>query len=272
MEGSGPHDERVLDVVEVRTRRSWSADTGRSPRCRSGGRCRSLVAAERRVEGHRAVHVDPHRAGLELARHAMGAANVQRPDAGGEAEAACRWRCATASSSSSNGMTDSTGPKTSFWAMKLLRRDVGEDGRREEEAVGQAVGIGALAAIDHLGAVGHGALATMLSSLSSCARAGDRAHLRGRVERVADLDRRRRASPARSSTSSCILRWTSAREPATQVWPAAAKMPASSPASACFRSASANTMLALLPPSSSVTWASGERRRRRPRVRPRRRR
>lgn len=71
----------------VRTRRSWSGGTGRSPRSRSGARCRSgLVAAEGRVERHGAVHVDPHGAGSELAGHAVGAADVERPHAGGEPE------------------------------------------------------------------------------------------------------------------------------------------------------------------------------------------
>src|SRR6266540_2167048 len=43
-----------------------------------------------------------------------------------------------------------------------------------------------------------------------------------------------------------------ARDPATHVCPAAAKIPASTPASACSRFASSNTMLGLLPPSSSM--------------------
>src|ERR1700752_1625376 len=45
--------------------------------------------------------------------------------------------------------------------------------------------------------------------------------------------------------------WKNARDPAMQVWPAAAKMPASTPASTWSISASSNTMFALLPPSSS---------------------
>ncbi len=85
--GSGPHHEGVLNVVAQfapdalglqilvdRLDAVLPADAAR------------LVAAERRIEGHRAVHVDPHRAGLELARDAVGAADVERPDAGGEAE------------------------------------------------------------------------------------------------------------------------------------------------------------------------------------------
>src|SRR6059036_1708148 len=47
-----------------------------------------------------------------------------------------------------------------------------------------------------------------------------------------------------------MLSCTSNREPAMQVCPLAAKMPAIAPNTACSRSASANTMLGDLPPSS----------------------
>ncbi len=53
--------------------------------------------------------------------------------------------------------------------------------------------------------------------------------------------------------SSCTERWTRRREPAMQVWPVAAKMPETAPFTALSRSASSNTMLADLPPSSRVT-------------------
>src|SRR6218665_2959575 len=52
-----------------------------------------------------------------------------------------------------------------------------------------------------------------------------------------------------------MLRCTNAREPATQVCPAAAKIPASSPALAWAKSASGNTIFADLPPNSRVTCA-----------------
>src|SRR6218665_1556553 len=52
-----------------------------------------------------------------------------------------------------------------------------------------------------------------------------------------------------------MLRCTNAREPATQVCPAAAKIPASSPALAWAKSASGNTIFADLPPTSRVTCA-----------------
>ena len=53
--------------------------------------------------------------------------------------------------------------------------------------------------------------------------------------------------------SSTTLRWISAREPAMQVWPVAAKIPETTPFTASSRIASSNTMLADLPPSSRVT-------------------
>ncbi len=56
-----------------------------------------------------------------------------------------------------------------------------------------------------------------------------------------------------SMKASWTLRWTSRREPAMQVWPVAAKMPETAPLTALSRLASSNTMLADLPPSSSVT-------------------
>jgi hypothetical protein len=56
-----------------------------------------------------------------------------------------------------------------------------------------------------------------------------------------------------STTWSWTLRWTSRREPARQVCPVAAKMPATAPLIALSMLASANTTLADLPPSSSVT-------------------
>ena len=75
-----------------------------------------LVAAEGRVEGDRAVQVDPHRAGLELPRHAVRARDVARPDAGREPEARAvgqrdRLRLVA------NGITVRTGPKTSSCAI-----------------------------------------------------------------------------------------------------------------------------------------------------------
>ena len=77
---------------------------------------------------------------------------------------------ATASSSSSKGMTERTRAKYLVLGDKGVRLHVGQDGRREEEAVRQIRRIGADAAVDHLGAVGDGALATMLSSLASWVR------------------------------------------------------------------------------------------------------
>ena len=56
-----------------------------------------------------------------------------------------------------------------------------------------------------------------------------------------------------STNSSWIERWISAREPAMQVCPVAAKIPETTPFTALSIAASLNTMLADLPPSSSVT-------------------
>ncbi len=53
-----------------------------------------------------------------------------------------------------------------------------------------------------------------------------------------------------------MLSSTSTREPARHVCPVAAKMPAMTPLTAWSRSASANTMLGDLPPSSSVAGIS----------------
>ncbi len=58
---------------------------------------------------------------------------------------------------------------------------------------------------------------------------------------------------SRSTNSSWMLEWTSSREPAIQLWPAAAKIPATAPFAASSRSASSNTMLADFPPNSNET-------------------
>ena len=52
---------------------------------------------------------------------------------------------------------------------------------------------------------------------------------------------------------SWIERCTRSRDPAWQLWPVAAKIPETTPLTACSRSASSKTMLGDLPPSSSVT-------------------
>ncbi|MCY1228105.1 hypothetical protein D9M72_404030 [compost metagenome] len=54
----------------------------------------------------------------------------------------------------------------------------------------------------------------------------------------------------RSTKASWMLSCTSRREPAMQVCPVAAKMPEMAPKAACSRSASSNTTLGDLPPSS----------------------
>ena len=59
--------------------------------------------------------------------------------------------------------------------------------------------------------------------------------------------RRTISSRKRSAIPSCRYR----REPATQLWPLAPKIPAMEPLTALSRSASSNTMNGDLPPSSS---------------------
>jgi hypothetical protein len=66
----------------------------------------------------------------------------------------------------------------------------------------------------------------------------------------------RAVSPNATSLSTNSLwseRWISAREPAMQVCPVAAKMPETTPLTALSITASLNTILADFPPSSSVT-------------------
>ena len=57
-----------------------------------------------------------------------------------------------------------------------------------------------------------------------------------------------------SSTSSWMFSCTSSREPAQQTWPWLKKMPLTMPSTAWSTGASSKTMLAALPPSSSVTF------------------
>ena len=54
-------------------------------------------------------------------------------------------------------------------------------------------------------------------------------------------------------TSSCTFSCTSSREPAQQTWPWLKKMPCTMPSTAWSIAASSKTMLAALPPSSSVS-------------------
>ena len=60
-------------------------------------------------------------------------------------------------------------------------------------------------------------------------------------------------SATRSASSSATDASTNSREPATHACPWLKKIPPNAPLVAASRSASANTMFGLLPPSSSVT-------------------
>src|SRR3984957_7876683 len=53
---------------------------------------------------------------------------------------------------------------------------------------------------------------------------------------------------------SCIVSWSSRREPAMHVWPVAAKMPDTAPLTASSTMQSSNTIFGDLPPSSSETF------------------
>ncbi len=62
----------------------------------------------------------------------------------------------------------------------------------------------------------------------------------------------------RSTKASWMLSCTSRREPAMQVWPVAAKMPAMAPLTALSSCASSKTMLGDLPPNSRLTFLRPE--------------
>ena len=87
-----------------------------------------LVAAEgqRRVEN--VVAVDPHGSGAQLVGHAVGFADVARPDAGGQAIHVVVG-AGTISSGSVNGIAATTGPKisscTTFMFSFVLTSTVG---------------------------------------------------------------------------------------------------------------------------------------------------
>ncbi len=67
-----------------------------------------------------------------------------------------------------------------------------------------------------------------------------------------------RSASTRATTAATKLSWmlrsTSSREPAQQAWPQLPKALNTTPSSAASRSASANTVLGALPPSSRPTF------------------
>ena len=151
---------------------------------------------------------------------------------------------ATASASSSKGMTQATGPKISSRAGAVVVGDRRQHGRREPVAGA----VGGAAADRHRGVVGD-------EGGDGLALAGgdQRPHLGRLVERVADPRSPRRAAPAprgsrrrrRARPGSASARSSPGRRCRRPRHGAAA--------AAASRSASAKTTLADLPPSSSVT-------------------
>ena len=94
---------------------------------------------------------------------------------------------ATASSSSRNVSTVSTGPNDSSWATDIVARAAVEDGRQVVEAVGQGRVVGAGAAAAQHGALGEPAGDVRLD-LVAVRRAGERTGLGLVVERAAEPD------------------------------------------------------------------------------------
>ena len=150
----------------------------------------------------------------------------------------------TASASSSNGITAAIGPKTSSRATRAPRVDGREHGRREPEA----------GAVRRAAAEGDGRAVVEEGGHAVALGGGDqRAHLGALVERVADAQRLHAAARAAPGSASSAARCTRMRERAQQSWPALPNTASGAAAAAASRSASAKTMLADLPPSSSVT-------------------
>ena len=154
----------------------------------------------------------------------------------------------SASASSSKRITDSTGPNTSSCAMRMwLRTPVKMVGCTNQP-------------VPHSGAV---PLSPPSTAVAPSARAmsmysSTLRYCGGVVigptwvsALIGSPMRAVRATASRRSTkASWMLSCTSSREPAMQVWPVAAKMPEIAPNAACSRSASSNTTLGDLPPSS----------------------
>ncbi len=77
-----------------------------------------LVAAERRVRGVGVVAVRPHPARLDRTARAIGGVDVARPYAAPRPYSVS-LAVLTASSKSSNDVTETTGPKISSWKIRI---------------------------------------------------------------------------------------------------------------------------------------------------------
>ena len=149
-------------------------------------------------------------------------------------------------------MMPSTGPKTSSWAMRMrLVTPVKIDGSTNRPRA-RALDLGRPAA-ERAARRLPGGDGDIVEHLLVLRPRGDRPDLVS----TSGADRRacavRANATSRSTNSSWIVSCTSRREPAMQVWPLAAKMPDTAPLTASSMTASSNTMLGDLPPSSSVT-------------------
>ena len=214
-----------------------------------------LVAAERRGRVEVVVGVLPDHAGLQRARDLERLRALVGPDARGQPVRGV-VRLLDRLGLRAEGEHRDDRPEDLLDRDPVRGRDVGEERRREPAAaVGQLAGDRAA----------HRALLLAggdqrLDPVELLARV-DGAHVGVLVERVADaqarpcapraspIDRRRPRSPGSSS-----------REPAQHTWPWLKKIPLTIPSTAWSIAASSKTMLADLPPSSSV---SGDRRARR---------
>ena len=160
---------------------------------------------------------------------------------------------ATASSSSVNVSTVSTGPNDSSWVTDIVAGAAVEDRRQVVEAVGQRRVVGRArrrsgarrprrARARRTPRPCRGARRWSAARSRPCRRTGRRAGSRSA----------RSTSP--STNSSWIDSSTTSRAPAEQTWPECRKTAVSAKSRATSRSASAKTMLGFLPPSSSATF------------------
>ena len=158
----------------------------------------------------------------------------------------------SSSSSSANGITDSTGPKISSCATFMsLRTPLITVGSRKNPPSNPSTD-GLAAADRDVGAllarrVDVAADARAVRARRSAAPSGSRDRGPSPAGSRPPAPRRGRRAPRRPAPR------TNRREPATHACPWLKKIPPNAPLAAASRSASANTMFGLLPPSSSVT-------------------
>ena len=209
---------------------------------------RLLVAAERRGRVEPVERVGPDHAGAQLAAPSQRMRepfSVQMP---ADSPYGVLFAFSTASSGVRNVSTESTGPKISSRAMRCAgETSVKNVGGNQKPRSGSSHGG------DQRSAPSASPASRQLADARELLGRVDRADVGVLVERVAEPQRRHAASAARRSTSSATDSCTSSREPAQQTWPWLKKMPLTMPSTAWSSGASSKTMLAALPPSSSVS-------------------